>query len=45
VKADLPLKALSGEAPEYDRPWVAPPPPAAARRDRREMAPLEALLR
>ncbi|QEW19849.1 Phosphoribosylformylglycinamidine synthase 2 [Marinibacterium anthonyi] len=21
VKADLPLKALSGEAPEYDRPW------------------------
>ncbi|MCB1353763.1 MAG: phosphoribosylformylglycinamidine synthase subunit PurL [Rhodobacteraceae bacterium] len=29
VKADLPLKALSGEAPEYDRPWVAPaaPPP------------------
>jgi phosphoribosylformylglycinamidine synthase subunit PurL len=26
VKADLPLKALSGEAPEYDRPWVATPP-------------------
>jgi phosphoribosylformylglycinamidine synthase len=28
-KADLPLKALSGEAPEYDRPWVEslPPPP------------------
>ena len=23
VKADLPLKALSGAAPEYDRPWVA----------------------
>ena len=23
VKADLPLKALSGTAPEYDRPWVA----------------------
>ena len=22
VKADLPLKALSGTAPEYDRPWV-----------------------
>ncbi|PID40637.1 MAG: hypothetical protein CR984_02155, partial [Proteobacteria bacterium] len=20
-KADLPLRALSGEAPEYDRPW------------------------
>ncbi|MCC6007101.1 MAG: phosphoribosylformylglycinamidine synthase subunit PurL [Rhodobacteraceae bacterium] len=26
VKADLPLRALSGEAPEYDRPWVASPP-------------------
>ncbi|MCT4370000.1 phosphoribosylformylglycinamidine synthase subunit PurL [Yangia mangrovi] len=25
VKADLPLKALSGTAPEYDRPWVATP--------------------
>jgi len=24
-KADLPLKALSGNAPEYDRPWVEPP--------------------
>ena len=22
IKADLPLKALSGTAPEYDRPWV-----------------------
>ncbi len=28
VKADLPLKALSGNAPEYDRPWT-PTPPAA----------------
>ncbi|MFT4793968.1 MAG: phosphoribosylformylglycinamidine synthase [Paracoccaceae bacterium] len=28
VKADLPLKALSGAAPEYDRPWIATPPPA-----------------
>jgi phosphoribosylformylglycinamidine synthase len=28
VKADLPLKALSGNAPEYDRPWVATPPAA-----------------
>jgi phosphoribosylformylglycinamidine synthase II len=28
VKADLPLKALSGTAPEYDRPWVATPAPA-----------------
>ena len=29
VKADLPLKALSGSAPEYDRPWVETPPAAA----------------
>jgi phosphoribosylformylglycinamidine synthase len=29
VKADLPLKALSGTAPEYDRPWVETPTPAA----------------
>ena len=28
VKADLPLKALSGQAPEYDRPWVPTPAPA-----------------
>ncbi|HRO10577.1 phosphoribosylformylglycinamidine synthase subunit PurL, partial [Amaricoccus sp.] len=28
VKADLPLKALSGTAPEYDRPWEATPGPA-----------------
>ncbi|MCF6305258.1 MAG: phosphoribosylformylglycinamidine synthase subunit PurL [Rhodobacteraceae bacterium] len=27
IKADLPLKALSGEAPEYDRPWVETPTP------------------
>ncbi len=26
VKADLPLKALSGNAPEYDRPWTETPP-------------------
>jgi phosphoribosylformylglycinamidine synthase len=25
VKADLPLKALSGNAPEYDRPWIPTP--------------------
>ncbi len=25
IKADLPLKALSGTAPEYDRPWVETP--------------------
>ncbi|MFN5828946.1 MAG: phosphoribosylformylglycinamidine synthase subunit PurL [Rhodobacterales bacterium] len=30
VKADLPLKALSGHAPEYDRPWVATPRAAPA---------------
>lgn len=29
VKADLPLKALSGTAPEYDRPWVEIPPAAS----------------
>lgn len=28
VKADLPLKALSGTAPEYDRPWVPARQPA-----------------
>ena len=28
IMADLPLKALSGTAPEYDRPWVATPAPA-----------------
>ena len=27
TKADLPLKALSGTAPEYDRPWVETPKP------------------
>ncbi|PWR03139.1 phosphoribosylformylglycinamidine synthase subunit PurL [Meridianimarinicoccus roseus] len=27
VMADLPLKALSGTAPEYDRPWVPTPEP------------------
>ena len=26
VKADLPLKALAGNAPEYDRPWSKGPP-------------------
>ena len=28
IKADLPLKALSGNAPIYERPWVKPAPPA-----------------
>jgi len=27
VKADLPLRALSGNAPEYDRPWEETPAP------------------
>ncbi len=27
--ADLPIKELGDEAPEYDRPWVAPPEPPA----------------
>tara|TARA_B100000767_G_scaffold244135_1_gene242199 strand:- start:11 stop:1567 length:1557 start_codon:yes stop_codon:yes gene_type:complete len=31
IKADLPLKALSGTAPEYDRPWVETPAAAAIR--------------
>ena len=42
VKADLPLKALSGEAPEYDRPWIASPAPAPAE-PVPGMAPMEAL--
>ncbi|MDG1236140.1 MAG: phosphoribosylformylglycinamidine synthase subunit PurL [Amylibacter sp.] len=29
IKADLPLKALFGNAPEYDRPWVQTPEPLA----------------
>ncbi len=43
VKADLPLKALSGEAPEYDRPWVETPK-AAPYTDVPDIAPAEALL-
>ncbi len=27
VKADLPLKALAGNSPEYDRPWIETPAP------------------
>ncbi|WP_424932289.1 phosphoribosylformylglycinamidine synthase subunit PurL [Amaricoccus macauensis] len=44
VKADLPLKALSGEAPEYDRPWVQPPP-APALGDVPDIDPADALLK
>ena len=43
VKADLPLKALSGEAPEYDRPWVETPAPAPYE-GVPDIAPAEALL-
>jgi phosphoribosylformylglycinamidine synthase subunit PurL len=44
IKADLPLKALSGEAPEYDRPWV-PTPAAAPLGDVPEIDPAVALER
>ena len=42
VKADLPLKALSGNAPEYDRPWVETPAPPALP-DFPAIAPMAAL--
>ena len=42
VKADLPLKALSGTAPEYDRPWVETPP-AAPVEDIPQVDPIDAL--
>ncbi|MEM1362744.1 MAG: phosphoribosylformylglycinamidine synthase subunit PurL [Pseudomonadota bacterium] len=42
VKADLPLKALSGTAPEYDRPWVATPA-ATPLKDVPELDPMAAL--
>ncbi len=44
VKADLPLKALSGEAPEYDRPWTPSPAPAPLG-PIPEIDPADALLR
>ena len=47
VKADLPLSPLSGQAPEYDRPYEAPPAPAELEDDVPEisaMAGLRALL-
>jgi phosphoribosylformylglycinamidine synthase len=44
VKADLPLKALSGTAPEYDRPWVETPPPPPLG-EVPEVGPADALLR
>ncbi len=42
VKADLPLRALSGNAPEYDRPWVETPPPPPLG-DVPEVDPIEGL--
>jgi phosphoribosylformylglycinamidine synthase len=42
IKADLPLKALSGTAPEYDRPWVETPK-AAALIDVPDIDPIEGL--
>ena len=42
VQADLPLAALSGNAPEYDRPWVETPP-AAPLGDVPNLAPIDAL--
>ncbi|MGF1502515.1 MAG: phosphoribosylformylglycinamidine synthase subunit PurL [Paracoccaceae bacterium] len=44
VKADLPLRALSGEAPVYDRPWIEAEAPAALG-DVPDMDPVAALLR
>lgn len=42
VKADLPLKALSGTAPEYDRPWE-PTAPAEAPGDIPAIDPIDGL--
>lgn len=42
VKADLPLKTLSGSAPEYDRPWV-PTPEAAPLDDVPQIDPIDGL--
>jgi phosphoribosylformylglycinamidine synthase len=41
-KADIPLRALSGNAPEYDRPWVETPA-ADAMDDVPEVDPIDAL--
>ena len=44
IKADLPLKALSGEAPEYDRPWIETPA-AAPPGDIPRIEPTKALMK
>jgi phosphoribosylformylglycinamidine (FGAM) synthase-like enzyme len=36
--ADLPIKELGDEAPEYDRPWIETAPQHACGRDRRRLA-------
>ncbi|WP_138423062.1 phosphoribosylformylglycinamidine synthase subunit PurL [Maritimibacter alexandrii] len=41
-RADLPLRALSGNAPEYDRPWV-PTPEAAPLADVPQIDPIDGL--
>ena len=43
VEVDLPLKALSGTAPEYDRPWVETPPAAPIAPPVHEPSPAAAL--
>jgi phosphoribosylformylglycinamidine synthase len=42
IKADLPLSPLSGQAPEYDRPWVETPP-AEPVADVPQVDPIDAL--
>jgi len=42
TKADLPLKALAGNAPEYDRPWL-PTPPAEPFTESLDIDPMEGL--
>ena len=44
LRADLPLQALSGTAPEYDRPWVRTPQPTELA-SLPTMDPAEALLK
>ena len=44
VMADLPLRALSGNAPEYDRPWVQTPAPPPVG-DVPQLDPIDALRR
>ena len=43
IKADLPLKALSGTAPEYDRPYIATPPQGPLQEPVPQIDPVDAL--